>query len=70
MIAKKPTIISDSEEVCIQKMIASDPDSPELTDDQIALAKPFADVFPEIARKMRKTSDEPENPPLSSCLPV
>ncbi|MCY4326241.1 MAG: hypothetical protein OXC53_01435, partial [Rhodobacteraceae bacterium] len=30
----------------IQRMIASDPDAPEVTDDQIAQAKPFAEAFP------------------------
>ena len=35
-------------------MIASDPDSPELTDGQIAEVKPFAEAFPEIVQKMRK----------------
>lgn len=54
MTAKKHTEISDAEEARIQKMIASDPDSPELTDDQIAKAKPFAEAFPEVAQKMRK----------------
>lgn len=54
MTAKKHTKISAAEEARIQKMIASDPDSPELTDAQIASAKPFAKAFPEIAQKMRK----------------
>ena len=54
MTGKKQTAISNAEEARIQKMIASDPDSPELTDDQIAAAKPFPAAFPELARKMRK----------------
>ena len=54
MTAKKHTEISDAEEARIQKMIASDPDSPELTDAQTASAKPFAEAFPKIAQKMRK----------------
>lgn len=29
-------------------------ESPELTKTQLAMAKPFADVFPELAMKMRK----------------
>ncbi|QBY01065.1 hypothetical protein E2K80_10275 [Rhodophyticola sp. CCM32] len=68
MTAKKRTGISDAEEARIQKMIASDPDSPELTDDQIASAKPFSEGFPEIAQKMRKNiggrpkSDSPKVP--------
>ena len=53
MTAKKHTEISDAEEARIQKMMASDPDSPELTDDQIAAAKPFSEAFPEVAQKMR-----------------
>ena len=31
-----------------------DVDSPELTDEQIAQAKPFAEVFPELAASIRK----------------
>lgn len=54
MTAKKRTKFSDAEEVRIQKRIASDPDSPEQTDDQLAGATPFAQAFPEIAQKMRK----------------
>ena len=38
---KPPT---DEEEAQIQKQIASDPDSPEATDEQIARAKPFAEA--------------------------
>ena len=54
MTTKKHAEISYAEEAQIQKMIAADPDSPELTDDQITSAKPFAEAFPEIAQKMRK----------------
>ncbi len=59
MTAKKHTEISDAEEARIQKMIASDPDSPELTDAQIDVAKPFVEAFPAIARKMRRTALRP-----------
>ena len=54
MTNKKHTLISDAEEARIQKMIASDPDSPELTDDDMASAKPFAEAFPKIAETMRR----------------
>jgi|GEM_PF-2271224 len=54
MTTKKHTEISDAEEARIQKLIASDPESPELTDAQIAAAKPFAEAFPEVAQTMRK----------------
>ena len=53
MSAKKHALMSDAEEARIQKMIDSDPDAPEATDQQIARAKPFTEAFPELAEKMR-----------------
>ena len=38
----------------IQRMIASDPDAPEATDEQLAQAKPFDEAFPALADAMRK----------------
>jgi uncharacterized protein (DUF4415 family) len=46
--------LSDEEEARIQKLIASDPDAPEATDEQLAKARPFAEAFPELAEAMRK----------------
>jgi len=46
----KPTV----DEAKIQAMIASDPDNPEWTDEDFANAKPFTEVFPDLAEKMRK----------------
>lgn len=46
--------LTDEEEAEIQRQIASDPDAPELTDEQLAQARPFAEVFPELAEKMRR----------------
>lgn len=43
-----------SDEALIQRMIASDPDAPEVTDEQAAQAKPFAEAFPALAETMRK----------------
>lgn len=54
MTDRKHTPISDAEEARIQKMIASDPDAPEATDEQMASAKPFAEAFPALAETMRK----------------
>ncbi len=48
--------VSDTEEERIQKMINSDPDAPEITDEQMAEAKPFADAFPALAGNMRKST--------------
>jgi len=38
----------------IQRMIASDPDAPEATDEQLSQAKPFSEAFPALADAMRK----------------
>lgn len=48
--SKRP--LTQEEEAEVQKMISADPDNPELTDDQIANAKPFAEAFPGMARAM------------------
>ncbi|MFJ1293318.1 BrnA antitoxin family protein [Paracoccus yeei] len=55
----------------IQRMIASDPDAPEATDDQIAQARPFTDAFPALADAMRKnTGGRPKsaNPKVAVSL--
>ena len=55
----------------IQRMIASDPDAPESTDEQRAQAKPFAEVFPALADAMRKNlGGRPrlENPKVAVSL--
>lgn len=51
-------------EAKIQKMIASDPDNPELTDAQIARARPFKDVFPDLHASIKRSRGRPkiENP--------
>jgi len=51
--------LTDEEEAEIQQMIASDPDAPEATDEQIAQAKPFADVFPELAASIKRSRGRP-----------
>ena len=51
--SKRP--LTNAEEAEIQKMIASDPDAPELTDEQIASMRPFKEAFPELAAKMEKS---------------
>lgn len=50
---------SDEEEARIQAGIASDPDAPELTDEQIAAARPFAEVFPALAESIRRARGRP-----------
>ena len=46
--------ISDAEESRVQAMIASDPDAPEATEEQLAQAKPFTEAFPALADAIRK----------------
>ena len=45
---------SDAEEARIQAMIASDPDAPEATDDQLAQARPFSEALPALAEALRR----------------
>lgn len=66
--SKRP--LTDKEEAEIQKMIASDPDNPELTDEQIANMKPFREALPdlaasidrEIARRGRPKAEQTKQP--------
>ena len=46
--------ISDEEEARIQAGIAADPDTPGWTEEEFRAAKPFAEVFPELAAAIRK----------------
>lgn len=55
----------------IQRMIASDPDAPEATDEQLAQAKPFGETFPALADAMRKNvggRPKLENPKVAVSL--
>lgn len=40
----------------IHAMIASDPDAPEVTDAQLAQARPFAEAFPALAEALRRNA--------------
>lgn len=44
--------ITDEEEARIQRGIALDPDNPEWTAEDFREAKPFAEMFPELARSL------------------
>lgn len=54
MTDRKHKPISDAEEARVQEMIASDPDAREITDEQMAGVKPFAEAFPALVENMRK----------------
>lgn len=52
--------ITDAEEARVQKLIASDPDAPEATDEQLAQAKPFAETFPNLAAGIKRSRGRPK----------
>jgi uncharacterized protein (DUF4415 family) len=52
--------LTDAEEAEIQAMIASDPDNPELTSEQIANERPFAEVFPALAESIKRSRGRPK----------
>jgi uncharacterized protein (DUF4415 family) len=58
-MSKLRTLSSD-EEAEIQAQIAADPDDEDLTPAQFAQAKPFAEVFPEIADSIRRSVGRPK----------
>jgi len=55
----------------IQRMIASDPEAPEATPDQLALALPFTEAFPALSDAMRRNlggRPKVENPKVAVSL--
>jgi hypothetical protein len=50
-------ILSDADEARVQAMIASDPDAPEATDEQLAAARPFTEALPALAETVRKAGE-------------
>jgi uncharacterized protein (DUF4415 family) len=55
----------------IQRMIASDPDAPEATDEQLSQAKPFTEAFPALAEAMQKNiggRPKADNPKVAVSL--
>gem|GEM_PF-4979917 len=45
--------LSDAEEKRVQRGIAADPDNPKWTAEDVKHAKPFAEVFPDLAESRR-----------------
>lgn len=60
MNAKSIRPLTDEEEARIQASISSDPDAPELTNEQLANARPFADVFPALAESIKRARGRPK----------
>lgn len=60
MPRKHAAPLSNEEETGIQAGIASDPDNPELTDEELASLKPFHVVFPELAEAIKRSRGRPK----------
>lgn len=55
--SKRP--LTDDEEAEIQAMIAADPDDADATDEELAQAKPFAEIFPELMQSIKRARGRP-----------
>jgi uncharacterized protein (DUF4415 family) len=51
--------VTGDDEAIIQAQIAADPDDEDATDEQLAQAKPFAEVFPELAASIKRSVGRP-----------
>lgn len=62
MDAKKKYVepLTDEEEAEIRRQIAEDPDDWEATDEELSKARPFAEVFPELAESIRRSRGRPK----------
>ncbi|PTM94411.1 BrnA antitoxin family protein [Mycoplana dimorpha] len=51
--------LTDEEEAEIQREIADNPDSAEATDEELAMARPFAEAFPDLMESIRRARGRP-----------
>lgn len=58
-LSRRVRALTDAEEAEIQNQIAADPDDFDATDDDVAKAKPFATVFPELAESIKRGRGRP-----------
>ncbi|WP_042776622.1 BrnA antitoxin family protein [Sinorhizobium fredii] len=58
-LSRRIRTVSDKKEAEIQRKIASDPDAPEATDEQLAQAKPFAEALPDLAESIKRARGRP-----------
>ncbi|THV22988.1 BrnA antitoxin family protein [Peteryoungia ipomoeae] len=56
--SKRP--LTDEEEAEIQAMIASDPDNPEITEEELKEFRPFREVFPDLAEAIDRKLGRPK----------
>jgi uncharacterized protein (DUF4415 family) len=66
----KPKIppLTDEEEAEIQRQIALDPDNPEITEEEFAEFRPFAEVFPDLAESIRRSRGRPPKPDAKQAV--
>lgn len=64
--SKRP--LTNEEEAEIQRMIASDPDAPEITDEQIKTRKTFAEAFPALAESIARKRGRPALPDAKEAV--
>ena len=57
---RRPPPLSDAEEARVQRGIAVDPDNPEWTAEDFERAKPFAEMFPDLAASRRGRGPQKE----------
>jgi uncharacterized protein (DUF4415 family) len=57
---RKVRMLSDEEERRVQRGIAADPDNPQWTAEDFKRAKPFAEVFPDLAASRRGRGPQKE----------
>lgn len=53
--------LTDEEEAEIQAMIASDPENPEVTDEELKEFRPFREVFPDLAEAIDRKFGRPKS---------
>ncbi len=65
-IDKRLHDLSDEEEARIQKGIAEDPDNPEWTEEDFKQARPFREVFPDLAASIDRELARRGRPPVEN----
>lgn len=60
MTKRKVRDLTDEEEAEIQAQIADDPDDFDITDEELAQAKPFAEALPELYAAIQRSRGRPK----------
>lgn len=60
--------ITDAEEEEIQREIASNPDAPEATAEELKTARRFADAFPDLMDSIKRSRGRPRKPSAKEAV--